>query len=87
MASSREVLEKVSVAFAQEFHIPYPSVSDPSGQIRDGLGFIGQPYTIFFGAAGSRTSHVVGTARPAHPVDEHRRLLSMSTSLSATGSG
>jgi hypothetical protein len=47
MASSREVLEKVSVAFAQEFHIPYPSVSDPSGQIRDGLGFIGQPYTIF----------------------------------------
>ncbi len=36
---------------AQEGY-PYPSVFNPTGDIRDGLGLIGQPDTIFFDATG-----------------------------------
>ncbi|MDP9331485.1 MAG: TlpA family protein disulfide reductase [Actinomycetota bacterium] len=76
-----------ATAFEQEFHIPYPSVFDPSGHIRDSFGFIGQPDTIFFGADGSRTVTLSG------PLDQHvlstniSRLLEISSSSSAAGSG
>ncbi len=45
-----------ATAFEREFNIPYPSVFDPSGDIRDAFGFIGQPDTIFFRADGSRAA-------------------------------
>lgn len=41
--------------FILEFDWPYPSVFDPDGEIRDGLGFIGQPVTIVYDASGERT--------------------------------
>ena len=31
----------------------YPSVYDPSGAIRDGLGLLGQPVTLFYDASGA----------------------------------
>ncbi len=40
--------------FIQEEGYPYPSVFDSTGDIRDGLGFIGQPDTIFFDGTGRR---------------------------------
>jgi thiol-disulfide isomerase/thioredoxin len=39
-------------AFVREFGWPYPSVFDPTGVIRDDLGFIGQPITVIFDAQG-----------------------------------
>jgi cytochrome c biogenesis protein CcmG/thiol:disulfide interchange protein DsbE len=51
-----DIIDKTQAAtnFANEFHMPYPSVFDPNGAIRDELGFIGQPDTIFFDAAGNQ---------------------------------
>ena len=34
----------------------YPSVFDPSGAIRDSLGMIGQPVTVFYDADGTVVS-------------------------------
>ena len=76
-----------AAAFEQEFHIPYPSVSDPAGRIPDGFGFIGQPDTIFFGANGSRTATLSG------PLDQHvlstniNRLLRVPSSPDAAENG
>jgi len=39
-------------AFMREFGWTYPSVYDPSGAIRDGLGLLGQPVTLFYDASG-----------------------------------
>jgi hypothetical protein len=39
-------------AFVQEFGWPYPSVFDPGGDIRDELGYVGQPVTVVYDAAG-----------------------------------
>jgi cytochrome c biogenesis protein CcmG/thiol:disulfide interchange protein DsbE len=38
--------------FMTEFDWTYPSVYDPSGAIRDGLGLLGQPVTLFYDASG-----------------------------------
>ena len=38
--------------FMREFGWTYPSVYDPSGAIRDGLGLLGQPVTLFYDASG-----------------------------------
>lgn len=38
--------------FILEFDWPYPSVFDPPGAIRDGLGYLGQPVTIVYDRAG-----------------------------------
>lgn len=35
-----------------EFGWTYPSVYDPTGAIRDGLGLLGQPVTLFYDASG-----------------------------------
>jgi thiol-disulfide isomerase/thioredoxin len=40
--------------FITRFGIPFPSVFDPSGAIRDSMGFIGQPVTVVLDAAGAR---------------------------------
>jgi thiol-disulfide isomerase/thioredoxin len=39
-------------AFIREFGWPYPSVFDPKGDIRDALGFVGQPITVLYDSAG-----------------------------------
>lgn len=38
--------------FMREYGWTYPSVFDPSGAIRDGLGLLGQPVTLFYDASG-----------------------------------
>jgi hypothetical protein len=38
--------------FMSEFGWTYPSVYDPTGAIRDGLGLLGQPVTLFYDASG-----------------------------------
>ncbi len=43
-------------AFIKQEGYPYPSVFDPTGSIRDGLGYFGQPDTIFFDAGGHKVS-------------------------------
>lgn len=39
-------------AFIREFDWTYPSLFDPPGQIRDRLGYFGQPVTLFYDARG-----------------------------------
>jgi cytochrome c biogenesis protein CcmG, thiol:disulfide interchange protein DsbE len=42
--------------FIAEHGLAYPSIFDPSGAIRDSLGVIGQPVTIFYDTAGDVVS-------------------------------
>lgn len=46
--------------FIRRFGWTYPSVFDPSGAIRNDLGFLGQPDTIVFDSTGKRTLTVSG---------------------------
>lgn len=39
--------------FIAEHGLTYPSIFDPSGAIRDSLGMIGQPVTVFYDADGN----------------------------------
>lgn len=41
-------------AFIRKYGWPYPSVFDPSGAIRDDLGFIGQPVTVVYDPSGKQ---------------------------------
>jgi cytochrome c biogenesis protein CcmG, thiol:disulfide interchange protein DsbE len=43
-------------AFIADHGLTYPSVFDPSGAIRDSLGMIGQPVTVFYAADGTLVS-------------------------------
>jgi thiol-disulfide isomerase/thioredoxin len=47
--------------FIQEFDWPYPSVFDPAGQIRDRLGYIGQPITVIYDVHGEIAFEWAGT--------------------------
>jgi thiol-disulfide isomerase/thioredoxin len=38
--------------FIREFGWRYPSVFDPEGEIRDGLGYVGQPVTVVYDESG-----------------------------------
>lgn len=38
--------------FILEYDWPYPSIYDPAGAIRDGLGYTGQPITVVYDASG-----------------------------------
>ncbi len=53
-------------AFMQEFGWTYPSVFDPPASIRDGLGLLGQPVTLFYDAGGNLVERWVGPI----PADE-----------------
>ena len=57
-----DILDQIQAAtsFTNEFHIPYPSVFDPTGAIKTELGFLGQPDTIFFDAAGNKVTTLSG---------------------------
>ncbi len=47
-------------AFIRSEGWSYPSLFDPAGQIRSGLGFLGQPDTVFFDRQGHRVSFSAG---------------------------
>ena len=49
-----------AIEFIDEYDWPYPSLFNPSGDIRDGLGFIGQPQTLFYDTAGNLDSTWIG---------------------------
>ena len=51
-------------AFIEEFGWRYPSVFDPPGAIRDGLGLLGQPVTLLYSREGDIVGRWVGTVRP-----------------------
>jgi cytochrome c biogenesis protein CcmG/thiol:disulfide interchange protein DsbE len=46
--------------FMAKYGWTYPSVYDATGAIRDGLGFIGQPVTIFYDGNGTQVAHWSG---------------------------
>ncbi len=62
-------------AFMQEFGWPYPSVFDGAGAIRDGLGFIGQPDTLFYDASGKLVSTWQGPITPGRLTRSIEQLL------------
>jgi hypothetical protein len=39
--------------FIDDHDLAYPSLFDPTGAIRDGLGMLGQPVTVFYDADGT----------------------------------
>ena len=47
-------------SFIREFGWPYPSLFDPTGDIRDHLGFVGVPVTVFFDRQGHRVAVSAG---------------------------
>ena len=50
--------------FMEEFGWRYPSVFDPPASIRDGLGLLGQPVTLLYGADGDVVERWVGPVPP-----------------------
>jgi len=61
-----DILDSRSSArdFMREFGWTYPSVYDPTGEIRDRLGLVGQPVTLFYDAAGVLVSTWNGPLTP-----------------------
>lgn len=53
-----------AIGFIRRFSLPYPSLFDPSADIRNELGFLGQPDTLFYDADGHLQSQVSG------PIDQ-----------------
>lgn len=51
-------------AFMAEFGWTYPSVFDPPAAIRDGLGLLGQPVTLFYDASGELVDRWLGPIPP-----------------------
>jgi thiol-disulfide isomerase/thioredoxin len=46
--------------FILEFGWPYPSIFDPEAEIRDGLGYVGQPITLVYDPSGKLSFEFVG---------------------------
>ncbi len=46
--------------FIREEGYPYPSVFDATGEIRDSLGYVGQPVTIFYESSGAKVGEWSG---------------------------
>jgi cytochrome c biogenesis protein CcmG, thiol:disulfide interchange protein DsbE len=47
--------------FIREYDWPYPSIFDPQGAIRDGLGYVGQPVTLIYDRQGDLVFEWQGT--------------------------
>lgn len=60
--------------FMEEFGWRYPSVFDPPASIRDGLGLLGQPVTLLYGADGELVERWVGPV-PADELDAALRAI------------
>jgi thiol-disulfide isomerase/thioredoxin len=50
--------------FMREFGWTYPSLFDPPGAVRDGLGVLGQPVTLFYDADGDLVDRWIGPIPP-----------------------
>jgi thiol-disulfide isomerase/thioredoxin len=53
----------------------YPSVFDPTGSIRDGLGYVGQPITLVYDSGGSLAFEWIGAVAEDQLRREIRRVL------------
>lgn len=62
-------------AFVRESGWPYPSLYDPTGQIRDRLGLVGQPATLLYDASGTLVETHVGPITAEQLSAELDRLL------------
>ena len=49
-----------AIGFIRHYAIPYPSLFNPSADIRDSLGLPGQPDTLFYDANGILQSQILG---------------------------
>lgn len=58
-------------AFVREAGWTYPSISDPTGELHDRLGLLGQPVTLFYDRTGALVDTNVG---PVTAGDLQRRL-------------
>jgi cytochrome c biogenesis protein CcmG, thiol:disulfide interchange protein DsbE len=58
-----DILDTASAArsWVQTYGWSYPSVSDPTKAIENGLGYIGQPITIVYDASGAKVLSVAGS--------------------------
>ncbi|HEX9891054.1 MAG TPA: TlpA disulfide reductase family protein [Actinomycetota bacterium] len=61
--------------FILEFDWQYPHIFDPTGAIRDGLGYIGQPVTIVHDAQGAVTFEWTGAVAEAQLTEEIEKVL------------
>ena len=48
-------------AWVRTYGWTYPSVSDPTKSIENGLGFIGQPVTVVYDASGTKVLSLAGS--------------------------
>jgi thiol-disulfide isomerase/thioredoxin len=73
-----DILDKKpdAIAFMQEYGWAYPSLYDPQGDIRDGLGFIGQPETLFYDREGELSSTWIGPL-PSEELKERLQAISV----------
>jgi thiol-disulfide isomerase/thioredoxin len=61
--------------FILRFDWPYPSVFDPAGEIRDRLGFFGQPITVIYDRRGDVAFEWAGTVTADLLREEIRKVL------------
>jgi thiol-disulfide isomerase/thioredoxin len=62
-------------AFILRSNWQYPSVFDPTGSIRDGLGYLGQPITLVYDSGGSLAFEWIGAVGEDQLRREIRRVL------------
>jgi len=62
-------------AFIERYGWVYPSVFDPSGAIRNDLGFLGQPDTVFYDRSGKQVKVVSGPLDRATLDEQITRIL------------
>jgi cytochrome c biogenesis protein CcmG, thiol:disulfide interchange protein DsbE len=70
-----------ATSFIHQYGWTYPSLFDSSGDIRDQLGFVGQPETLFYDSAGDLVSTWIG---PISPQQLEEGLAAITTSGSHT---
>ena len=61
--------------FIERYGWQYPSVFDPAGEIRDALGYIGQPVTVIYDREGKQAFEHVGAVDSALLRSEIEKLL------------
>ena len=72
-----DILDQLEPAreFIRKYGWPYPSVFDPPGHIRDGLGFVGQPVTAIYDRSGQSTLVWSGAISKARLTEEIEKVL------------
>ena len=62
-------------AFIEEYGWPYPSIFDQTGAIRDALGLVGQPGTVFYDDEGNVVQTHTGAIAPDELAEQLDALL------------